>query len=156
MLVIRPAEPDDLPSALEVLDVAQRSCLGVRENWERYVVLADRRSSAIQGLSGLEVHGTVGVIRSVVVAPSARNRGYGRRLLEAVASTASQKGVSDLFLITRHATQFYRRLSFQSVPRSECPSQVLRSPSFAFTSTTDATVMYRAVIPPSTRISHIT
>jgi N-acetylglutamate synthase-like GNAT family acetyltransferase len=154
MLVIRPANPDDLPGALEVLDAAGRPCLGVSENWEHYVVLADRRAAAIHGLSGFEVHGTAGVIRSVVVARSARGRGYGRRLVEEVASSASWAGVSDLFLVTCHATQFYRRVGFRSVLRSNCPSEIGRSPSFRFTLSTDATVMYRAVVRPPTRISH--
>lgn len=164
MLVIRPAQPDDLPRALEVLEGARRSCLGVSENWEQYVVLADRRSSAICGLSGLEVHGTVGVVRSVAVAPSARNRGYGRRLVEAIASTAPRKGVSDLFLVTRDATPFYRRLRFRSVQRSACPGEVLRSLSSALPSLSEATVMYRpvalsphvSVTPPEGSLHHAT
>lgn len=149
MLLIRPAGPDDLPGALEMLGAAQRACVGVRENWENYVVLADRGSSEIHGLSGVELHGTAGVIRSVVVAPSARNHGYGRRLIEEVASSASLKGVRDLFLITCQAGQFYRQLSFQSLSRSQCPSEILRSPSFAFATTADPTVMYRATAGPT-------
>jgi N-acetylglutamate synthase-like GNAT family acetyltransferase len=156
MLVIRPAEPDDLPSALEILDRAQRSSYGVSDNWEHYVVLADRASPGIHGLSGLEVHGTVGVVRSVVVAPSARNHGYGRRLVEAVACTAWRQGLSDLFLITCQAAHFYRRLRFQSVPRSQCPSHVLRSLCSVPTATSDATVMHRLVVPPAIRISDTT
>lgn len=145
MIVIRPATPDDLPSAVEALDAAGRTCLGVGENWDHYVVLADRRSMTIHGLAGFEVHGTAGVIRSVVVAQSERGQGYGRRLVGEVASKAARAGVSDLFLITCHAAHFYRQLNFQYVLRSDCPTEILRSPSFAVAVTTEATVMYLAV-----------
>jgi N-acetylglutamate synthase-like GNAT family acetyltransferase len=68
------------------------------------------------GCGGLEIYDDSGVIRSVVVEESARNKRIGERMAELLMHDARAAGVTDLYLFTMHAERFWRRLGFDRLP----------------------------------------
>jgi len=128
-LIVRRASPDDLVPALELLKVLGVSRAVVAANWDHYLVLVNA-AHVVSGLVGLEVRGTAGVVRSVAVEPSARGRGQGRRLIEAVRARARRERLTDLFLVTYTQRDFYARLRFSPVSVDDCPDEVVTTLSF--------------------------
>ncbi len=94
-----------------------------------YVVV--RRGDDIVGAAGLEVHGTSGVLRSVVVAPSERGSGLGVALTADRLVHARARGLDAVYLLTTTAADFYPRFGFRPFPRAEVPDAVARCLEFA-------------------------
>ena len=83
------------------------------------------------GLIGLEVLGTVGLLRSLVVERSARNTGLGGKLVCALESAAEAAGIAELWLLTIDAEQFFRRHNFEIIDRTAAPAEIRRTGEFS-------------------------
>jgi N-acetylglutamate synthase-like GNAT family acetyltransferase len=72
-------------------------------------------------VAGLEVHGGVGLLRSVAVRVDAGSKGLGSRLTLAVVKRARKLGLADLYLLTTTAAEFFERHGFERIPRVALP-----------------------------------
>jgi amino-acid N-acetyltransferase len=76
---------------------------------------------------------TIGEIRSLAVAESAKTHGIGRRLIETLAGEASGYALDAIFAFT-YVAEFFRKMGFHEVERGELPLKVwkdcLRCPKF--------------------------
>ncbi|MDH3987490.1 MAG: GNAT family N-acetyltransferase, partial [Gammaproteobacteria bacterium] len=54
----------------------------------------------LAGLIGLQVYGTTGLLRSLVVAKQVRSAGFGGKLVGALESAAQTAGIRELWLLT--------------------------------------------------------
>lgn len=84
----------------------------------------------IVGVGGLEIHGQVGLLRSVVVADRVRGQGIGRSLVEAVEASARDRGMASLLLLTETAADFFGRLGYSEIARNEVPQPIRNSAEF--------------------------
>jgi amino-acid N-acetyltransferase len=82
------------------------------------------------GAVGLERHGDVGLLRSLVVMPGRRRHGLGRTLVRTLEEHASATGVAQLVLLTETAETFFRRLGYAVIDRGTAPSAVAASAEF--------------------------
>jgi SAM-dependent methyltransferase len=122
--VIRPAVRDDLP-AIEALLAAEGLPGGGFDVDSAAVLLGGH--GVVEGVVMLErFSGEVSFLRSLVVAPPARGRGHGRRLVEAALQMSVASGGHDTFLLTPDARDFFGRFGFEpertSIARAVCPS----------------------------------
>ena len=83
------------------------------------------------GLVGLELYGECALVRSLVVAMSARARGAGSTLLEHAESHARSQGVRSLYLLTTTAEKFFGRRGYTRVPRESAPQSIRSTREFA-------------------------
>jgi len=83
-------------------------------------VIAEEGENLV-GAAGLEPHGEVGLLRSLVVSPSCRSRGIGGELCRQIESMAASLGVQGLYLLTETAAGYFARLGFSPVERSRAP-----------------------------------
>ncbi len=67
----------------------------------------------VVGVAGLELYGNQGLLRSVAVADSMHNRGYGAALANYVICEARKSRVQELFLLTTTAPEFFKKLGFK-------------------------------------------
>ena len=92
------------------------------------------------GLIGLEQYGDVGLLRSLVVDATARQRGVGRQLVAALEDLAYTRGVTELWLLTterrglfqiarvrRGAAGVTRQRSFSARPNFQNSAPPMRS-----------------------------
>ncbi len=93
-----------------------------------YVCLRDGERT---GAGGTELHGNVGLLRSVVVEEGARGEGIGRGLCERLAERASAAGVERLYLLTTTAADFFRDLGYENVARADVPAAVRETSQFS-------------------------
>mgnify|MGYP000866692221 CR=1 FL=1 len=85
------------------------------------------------------------LLRSVVVAPSARTRGIGRALVEALAQRAQERGAQRLWLLTTDAAPFFARLGWAVMDRAQAPPAIAASRQFAGLCPASATFMARTL-----------
>lgn len=82
-------------------------------------------------VGGLEAAGSVGLLRSVVVEESHRDRGLGTQMCGAVEDTARDEGVRSLYLLTTAAAAFFRERGYAELERSEAPPAIRETTEFA-------------------------
>ena len=130
MADLRPARDEDLDAIRALAARAELPVEGVADQFPGgYVVAA--RDGANVGCAGLEVHGSAGVLRSVVVAPGERGTGLGIALTADRLVAARERGLDAVYLLTTTAADFYDRFGFRPFPRAEVPEEVARCPEFA-------------------------
>ena len=80
---------------------------------------------------GFERFGTVGLLRSLAVAPAFRGRGLAQVLVAHVERLAKAQGVATLYLLTTSADGFFARLGYAELERSEAPPVIRATAQFA-------------------------
>lgn len=116
-LTVRPATIADLDAIWQIEHAVFTS-----EAWSRDMMAeelsADHRSylalvtpdGTVRGYGGLLVVGTEGDIQTIAVAPEARGKGAGRRMMAALLAEAHQRGVREVFLEVRADNPVAQRL----------------------------------------------
>src|SRR5512139_1977086 len=85
---------------------------------------------ALVGVIGLQACGGVGLLRSLAVAPSHRDRGIARALCERVFEMTGERAMTSLWLLTTSAKDYFTRLGFEPVPRAEAPEAIRSNAQF--------------------------
>lgn len=83
------------------------------------------------GLIGLQLYGAIGLLRSLVVAREARRLGLGGKLIGALESAAEAAGVTELWLLTIDAENFFERHGFEIMARDEAPASIQQTEEFS-------------------------
>ena len=115
MSSIREAEPRELTEILALLQESRLPVEGVAEHLSEFLVAHD--GETLLGVVGLERYEDIGLLRSLAVLPSARARGIGSQLVEAVVDLARRSQVSMIYLLTETAEDFFPRFGFQKIAR---------------------------------------
>lgn len=118
----------DLTDVLALLRQCELLETGVADAIDGFCVA--RAAGTLVGCAGLETYAEFGLLRSVAVEPSARGAGLGGRLVAKMASAATARGLSQLFLLTTTAARFFDRRGFHAVPRASVPPPVADSWEF--------------------------
>ena len=132
-IAIRPATPDDAPQlaalvrALERFDHLREEPLpeaiarivaalgGAAEGGQRSIYVAESEAGSVAGyiavhwLPYLIMRGPEGFVSELFIAPDARGRGIGSRLLAAAVAEARDRGCSRLGLLNNRRRESYAR-----------------------------------------------
>lgn len=125
---VRSARPADEAGVVALLAEAGLPTEEVGRWLPRYVVAEE--AGRVVGVAGLEVHGSDGVLRSVVVEPERRGTGLGGRLAATVIASARQAGLRRLYLLTTTAQDYFPRHGFRPIDRTEASPAVRESVEF--------------------------
>lgn len=82
------------------------------------------------GAGGVEVYGSEGLLRSVVVERAARGAGVGTALCEALETAAADAGVETLYLLTTTAAGFFEDRGYVRIEREEAPEAIRETAEF--------------------------
>lgn len=93
------------------------------------------------GTGGVEIHGSDGLLRSVVITESNRGQGYGAALCDSLEEYARTSGVETLYLLTTTAAPFFRRCGYDAVAREEVPRRIRDTTEFTDLCPASATCM---------------
>jgi amino-acid N-acetyltransferase len=99
----------------------------------------------LAGIIGLQIFGTTGLLRSLVVAPKARRAGLGGKLVGALESAAQTAGIRDLWLLTIDAGRFFERQGFAVVERESVPDSIRDTDEFTGLCPSTAFLMHKAL-----------
>lgn len=98
------------------------------------------------GYAGYELYGEDVLLRSVVVVPEARGRGYGRAITEQVLRRAFEAGARRAYLLTTTASPFFEHAGFRRIDRAEAPPSILATKQ-ATTICATASLLTRPIKP---------
>ncbi len=122
---VAPARAGDLADVLALLAEAGLPAAGVGERFPRgFLVAREAADGALAGVAGVEMHGRVGLLRSVAVRAERRGTGLGQELGRAAVALARAEGLAELYLLTTTAEGFFPRLGFRPVARAELPAEL--------------------------------
>lgn len=94
-------------------------------------LLGLREEGRLVGVVGIEVHGRVGLLRSLAVIPTRRNAGIGTGLVSSAEAWAAERGVETLYLLTTTAADFFARQGYEALSRSEAPTAIAATAQFS-------------------------
>lgn len=98
---------------------------------------------APDGIVGVELYGSVALLRSLAVSSKCRGKGLGRALVAQVERYARSHGAMEIYLLTTTAERFFERLGYTQVKREAVPSTIRRTQEFATVCPSGSTVMRR-------------
>ena len=109
----------------------------------RPVLLGLRDGEGLRGVVGVELLGSVGLLRSLAVRPDQRGAGLGQRLTDAAEAWAALRGIRQLFLLTTTAAPFFARRGYVVIDRALVPAEIRTTTEFAGVCPSSAVVMHR-------------
>jgi amino-acid N-acetyltransferase len=109
------------------------------------VLFGSSNGGRLVGVVGLQLLAGTGLLRSLAVEPSVRDRGLGGQLCDRVVREARQRGFSELWLLTTSARDYFARRGFESVARDQAPSAVRSTAQFTSLCPSSAVAMRRAL-----------
>lgn len=128
-LTLREATTADVERIESLLAANDLPTADVRETSGRFFLAHD--GGRVVGVGGLEVHGTVGLLRSVVVPEAERGAGYGATLCDTLEARARKAGVETLYLLTTTAADFFADRGYEEISRDAAPRTIRETTEFA-------------------------
>ena len=140
---IESAKISDLEEIYALLKIVDLPIEGVKENIDYFLLLIRQvdTTEEIIGCVGLEMYGQLALLRSAVIHPDHQGKKYGKQLTSAIIAFAKLNGVSQLYLLTETAEQFFQKLGFIKIERSQVPDSVKESIEFTSLCPDSATTM---------------
>ena len=129
-VVVEAAQPEDLQAMLALVANNGLPQDGLRDHMGTALVARDGQS--VVGSAALEVYGTAALLRSVAVDRSRRGNGLGHQLIRAALELARSQGVTEVYLLTERAGDFFPRFGFRTIERSAVAPAVKRSVEFTY------------------------
>jgi amino-acid N-acetyltransferase len=142
MVEIAPAQATDIPSLFALLDYCGLPTAGLDAHLDTTLVARDTDKHLV-GSAGLELYGTVALLRSVAVAPHLRGKRLGERLVLAALDLARQRGIDEVYLLTETARDFFPRFGFIPIPRDEVSPALHQSAEWTTACPTSAQAMVK-------------
>lgn len=97
------------------------------------------------GLIGWETEGDIALLRSLVVPPVRRRRGWGRMLIQWALLRLAEDGVTDVYLLTTSIDRLATTLGFVVIDRTEAPPPIRTSRQYASLCPSTAILMHRSL-----------
>lgn len=97
------------------------------------------------GFAGIELYKEDALLRSLVLKPDMRGRGYGTAIVERMVAHADRHGVRFLYLLTAKHADFFARLGFREFDREQAPPAIAATTEFRALAPTPAAFMRRTV-----------
>jgi len=113
-LVYRRAIPADVPALASLVVHGELPPFFI-EPFARGFVAVEHAGELV-ACGGLEVYDRCGVLRSVVVHERARGQRIGERIAHLLTEEARAAAITDLYLFTMHAHDFWQKLGYVDVP----------------------------------------
>jgi cystathionine gamma-synthase len=154
-LVISAGEHEELTDAfVGLLESAELPTADLAELGDA-LVLGAWAADELVGGAIVEVHGDLGLLRSVVVEPSCRNSGVGGLVVDSAITRARARGIRRLYLLTETAPDFFSGRGFTPIERSAAPAPIQATTEFSRVCPDTAVAMVRNLGGHiETRLSH--
>jgi amino-acid N-acetyltransferase len=144
---IRPARPEDRDAINVLLTENGLPASDITHDMLRDFAVAKGEGGFVVGSVGLETYDSNALLRSLAVAPTVRDTGMGSQLLAHAESLARERGISELWLLTTTASEFFRRKDYMDVKRSTAPAEMRATTQFAQLCPASAVCMRKIVSP---------
>lgn len=144
-MAIRSARAEDINTIRSLLTTAGLPVADVLEVSPITFFVSEDNKRVITGCVGLEVYGTVGLLRSLAVTPVARNTGIGHALVETVEEASALHGIQQLYLLTTTAGDFLEHCGYGVLVRDSVPDDLRKSTQFSILCPASAVCMSKGI-----------
>jgi len=141
-MIIEQAQ-DQRENIISILSAEKLPVDDLPEKLDNFLVAVENEK--VIGVIGLEVYGYYGLLRSLAVPSEYRNKGIAEKLIYQLETLAVQKGITDLFMLTETAPEYFIRKGFQKITRDEVPEEVKQSSEFSHVCPVSALVMKKSI-----------
>lgn len=139
--VVRAATRQDLPSIVKLLEKGKLNATGIEQHLENFLVVEQLDPSQIVGTAGLEMcDERRGLLRSLAVDSAYLQADAMMELARILLAFAIQKGVRELYLVTR-SPSFFDFFGFEAIEQADAPELIQQSAHFQQAKTDLSTVM---------------
>lgn len=104
---------------------------------------------APKAVVGLEIYGTVALLRSLAVSADSRRKGYGKALVAHAERYARSRGVTAVYLLTTTAAEYFEHLGYRKTTREHAPEAIRRTEEFSALCPSSSAFMIKALPAPS-------
>jgi len=139
--------PADRIERVQVTRLLMEEKLAVEDlpsSLSNFVVSGD--NGEITGIAGFEVYSPYGLLRSVAVKPSHRNKNIAGALVHSIEAAAKAKGLTEMYLLTETASGYFAKKGYGAVSREEVPEAIKQSSEFSHVCPVSAVVMKKALL----------
>ena len=126
---LRVAQTADFARMSKLLSENELPVCGIDKASQQFW-LAEKKGELI-GVLGLLKKGKSGLLRSLAVASTERNKGIAQALLEKALLHARQVGLEEVYLITGTAKNYFLRNGFKLISREALPKLLLEEAGMA-------------------------
>jgi N-acetylglutamate synthase-like GNAT family acetyltransferase len=130
------------PELADALQAAGLPTEDLTRPGRRFFRFRHRRDGLI-GFIGWEEAGEAALLRSLVVMPALRGRGWCRRMAGWALGRLAEAGVADVYLLTTTIAPLAAKLGFTRMDRTQAPAAIQASRQFAALCPTAAALMHR-------------
>lgn len=116
----------------------------IKHNARYYGVFEDDRLVAA---AGIEFYFDSALLRSMVVHPDHREKGYGKALLEYGIGMSLSFDKEHLYLLTESTESYFAKLGFEVIEREKAPYSMKVSSQFNGVCPETAQLMYQYIVP---------
>ncbi len=143
---ITPARAEDLEAIRGLLDLQGLPSSDIDgDSLKTFLVLRD--GGRIAGLVGLDLLGSVAMLRSLLVQAEWRGAGRGSQLVAEAEALARQLGLTTLYLLTTDADRYFADRGYRPLQRTQAPPEVKLHPQFRSLCPSTAIFMSKAMNP---------
>ena len=122
LLLLHPISPAS-PDLVAALEEAELPTEDLAEDGRSF--FAFETDGRRVGYAGFELYGEDVLLRSVVILPEVRGRGYGREVTKETLARAYELGARQAYLLTTTAESFFEREGFARIDRAIAPAAIL-------------------------------
>jgi amino-acid N-acetyltransferase len=97
------------------------------------------------GVIGIEIHGPFALLRSLAVSPLHRGDGLGRILVDHLERFAADRSITDIYLLTTTAEDYFHRVGYRPLPKAEAPAAIKKTSEFSLICPDSAVLMAKSI-----------
>jgi len=144
MTAVQKALPGDLPRVRELLALAHLPGDDLNAAMlEHFLVCRD--GDTLVAVVGLEPRHDTALLRSLVVRQDLLGRGIGAQLLGAAEARARELQITDLYLLTTTAAEYFDKRGYRRLDRNCAPAAIRATSQFSALCPATATLMVKAL-----------
>ncbi|UCG07439.1 MAG: GNAT family N-acetyltransferase [Desulfobacterales bacterium] len=132
----------------KVLDLLSGAGLPVEDLTNEKMInfmVAKGQDDCIIGVVGVEMYQETGLLRSLAVHPTYREKGIGRRLTRKIESFARHNGIKILYLLTMTAADFFQKIGYEVTQRDEVPESIKKTEEFKSVCPVSAACLFKVL-----------
>ncbi|OJV17372.1 MAG: amino acid acetyltransferase [Dyadobacter sp. 50-39] len=140
-LQIDNATPEEKELLVSLLNKADLLTEDLPEGLSNFLLA--KEGDELVGVAGLELFGSVGLLRSVAVSPAHQGQGIAGQMVEHLLANADKQKLQAIYLITTTADRYFDRYGFTAVDRQQVPEAIQQTRQFSGLCPSSAVVMKR-------------
>lgn len=128
-MIFTELKPDEFYSTFDLLKASKLDSSDLNQSNIRLFCL--KENDKLIGVGGLEVIGSVALLRSVAIDTAYQKQGLGVLLVSHIEKAAKELGQSALYLLTNTAADFFKAQNYQVIHRDNFAEPLKQTAQFA-------------------------